>query len=342
MGAIVRLPADLSRTDTLGLGVILLWLAWSVTAALLSGRGLPLTSPYVISPLVAMLGVLVGRRLATPNIRREVARGLLIVVAIVALGQPLIGGPRGGPLGYANADAALAIQITALAALAAVGSIGTDRQLLITTTLLAAWTGVATLSRAGVGLLVPLLVAFGIALVHRVRHRWRPVAAGTSSIVLAAIGLVILASRDDWPTVATIAFDEARKALWSDAVTLWRESPVVGAGPGSFRGFSPLAQDLDLATAHSSILQVGAETGLIGVALFAALVAVGFLLIIEGSPSATLVASVAWSALVLHSFIDHLLEFPAVVLVAGAVVGWASATDSEKFDVAQGQGPGLR
>lgn len=336
----MRLLPALSRTDKLGLGVVLVWLAWSITAALLSGRGMPPTSPYVVSPLVAMLGVVVGRRLATPDIRHEVTRGLLILVAIVALGQQLVGGPGGGPVGYTNADAALAIQVTALAALAAVGSDRTDRRLLIATTLLAAWTGIATLSRAGVGLLVPLLIAFGIALVHRVRHRWWPVAAGAASIVLAAAGLLALASRDDWPTVAHVAFDEARKALWSDAFTLWRESPIIGSGPGSFRGFSPLAQDPDLATAHSSILQVGAETGLIGVVLFAALVAVGFLLIIKGCASATLVASVAWSALVLHSFIDHLLEFQAVVLVAGAVVGWASATESEEFDVAQGQGPG--
>ena len=39
----------------------------------------------------------------------------------------------------------------------------------------------------------------------------------------------------------------------------------------------------------------------------------------------TITQTAAWSALAVHSMIDHLYEFPIVVVLAGAVIGWAGA-----------------
>ena len=42
-------------------------------------------------------------------------------------------------------------------------------------------------------------------------------------------------------------------------------------------------------------------------------------------PAATLIAAAALSVLLIHSFVDHLLEFPPVMLILGAVLGFATA-----------------
>jgi O-antigen ligase len=121
---------------------------------------------------------------------------------------------------------------------------------------------------------------------------------------------------------------------------LWADHPIIGAGPGAFQEFTPLGRDTDTASAHSSVLQVGAETGWVGVALFALLALAGLLWAGRGVPAYAVVASAAWTALLVHSFVDHLLDFPAIVLTAGVVIGWAGASrGSEELDVPHGQRP---
>ena len=63
--------------------------------------------------------------------------------------------------------------------------------------------------------------------------------------------------------------DAGRIELWSAAWSMFASSPIVGVGPGawpSLRAFTPISDDnlAVLATSHNSILQVLAESGVIG------------------------------------------------------------------------------
>ncbi len=151
---------------------------------------------------------------------------------------------------------------------------------------------------------------------------WQPVSTGRQPVVTA--------------------LDPARQVLWSDALSLWSAHPLTGGGPGAFVEYSRLGGDTDTASAHSSILQVGAETGSIGVVLFALFLVAGLLWATRGAAPDAVVGVVAWIALVVHSFTDHLLEFAPIVIAAGLAVGWAGATRSEELDVSEGEPPGLR
>lgn len=344
-----RLVSRLSPMDRVGLALVVVWIVWAATTSLINGRLLSPVSPYVVAPLMVALGVALGRRIAasarggggasdSTDVRR-VDAGLCVVTSVFFLWEIVRGGSGGGALGYANANAALAVQLQALVALAVIGAPAHRRRLLRVTLLGAALLGLIIGSRAGTAVALAVLVAIALALWGRVRRRWWGIAVGAAAIATAATGNIRLAGQANWPGWADLAFDETRHQLWADALELWKLHPAMGAGPGAFRQFSPLAADPDTATAHSSVLQVGAETGLVGVVLFAALIAVGFAIAAQGSAPSALVGVAAWSALGVHSFVDHLLEFPLIVLAAGLVLGWAGAHRSEQLDVGQGQRP---
>lgn len=100
-------------------------------------------------------------------------------------------------------------------------------------------------------------------------------------LALAIVALAIgCAGAWLWPLLAqrlltpTPAGTPGRAAMWQVAIDLWREHPVLGAGPGMFRRLA--AERLDVsryrpAHAHSTPLHLLAETGLLGLAAFVAL-----------------------------------------------------------------------
>lgn len=295
-----------------------------------------LPTAYLTSTLCALLGLGLGRQLAMRGSGRLSAWVLLGASGFVFLGVWWFGGPGGDPLGYANANAALAMQLAALALLAALRATGRDRSALLIAAALATLAVPATFSRAAIVLLVPLALAVTAAFLGWVRSRWWPGAVGGGVIAASAVGVVLLASR---PALQPGLFDSVRRTLWSDAFTLWARHPLTGAGPGSFRRFSDLAKDPDTAAVHSSVLQVGAEWGILGVVVLAGLIVGAFILVARGVPKATLIGSAAFTALMVHSLVDHVLEFWLVALAAGAVLGYA-ASGSEELDVSEREGPG--
>lgn len=335
----------LIRTDRAGLVLAAAFMIWAVVAGLANARLRPALSPYLLSPLAVVLGVIVGRRLPRVD-PRGVTIGITVLIAYVALHVTVRGGAGGGPLGYANANAALAVQLMALSGLLATSAEGWRRRVLLAAVAVSAAAVVITQSRTAMIVSAPLLAAVCVALVRDVRRRWWSVALGVAVIVAAATAVTVMTVRTTWPTVANEVLSTARHTLWHDALTLWSLRPVIGSGPGSFQAFSTLAKDPDTAMAHCSFLQIGAEAGAIGVALFAAIIAVGFALATRGSATATLIASGAWAALAAHSFVDHLLEYPLVVLLAGAVIGLAAARTvarpSEELHIPQGESPLVR
>lgn len=326
--------------DAVAAGAVAAWLIWVVAAAALSGRPLSPLSPYLWAPLAGVAGVVVGRVIA-PRAHRWPVGGTVAVIGLVFTVLCLTTLTPGKlPLRYANANAAMGVQLLVLAGLAALaqqplarggGTFPTRAGLggPILAFLGAVGVLVANWSQAANVVGIPVaLAALWVGSGRSGPPRWVSYVIGVTSLVGSGTAGVWLAAQPSWPAVALRALDPARKVLWGDALTLWRAHPVTGGGPGSFREASVLARDPDTATVHSSILQVGSELGLVGVALFGILLLVGLALAVRRSRPAAFVAVAGWTALGIHSFVDHLYEFTAVTFTAAVVLGWASAQNS--------------
>ncbi|MDO5499335.1 MAG: O-antigen ligase family protein [Propionibacteriaceae bacterium] len=315
----------LQRHDWVLLILPLLFIAWTWAAASLADHSLPIDSPMVWAPAALAVGVVVGRLAGWVP---RVILGALLALAVGATARSTItsgGGPLAGPLGYANANAALGIQLAALACVVAVSSGLVLRLLMLLVALGALAIPVLNTSTAAVGVSVLLIVGTIMALAGWGRRAAWPAGIGAGLTAVGAALTWFMATLSTWPAVAYQGLSEARHTLWGDAVALWKQSPLVGSGPGSFEEFSELAKDPDTTRAHSSVLQVAAESGLIGVILFAALLGAGFFVTARVSARLAWVASAALAALCLHSFTDYIFDFPALMVTAGAVVGLASA-----------------
>ena len=331
-----------TRWEAAAVGLLIVWVTWVWVAGLLAGRPLSLGSPYVVAPVALVAGVALGRTVAGRRRPGVAAAGLVIVTAVLLLAVLSTEGPAKRPIGYANANAALAVQLIGLCGLAMLGAHRPRRLVLWATTAGALAVVAANASKAALAVAVPLVAVVALMSWRPARRARWVIVASALAMATVAVGVVRLAAREQWPPAVVTALDPARQALWSDALSLWAAHPVPGAGPGAFAEYSRLGGDTDTASAHSSILQVGAETGAVGVVLFAVVILAGLLWAARGDAPDARVAAVAWTALVVHSFTDHLLEFVPVVLAAGITIGWAAATRSEELDVTKGEGPGTR
>lgn len=244
---------------------------------------------------------------------------------------------------YANAQAASGVQIMAAAGLllTSVLRIGAGtwgrpiRALLLAVSVpLAGLAGalgavLALRAQAGLVLAVLLFAVIVLALVlPSAVPRLLSFGTGVGVIGGALVVVVWLTLLPVWPRWLDDeqSLSSARHQLWRDALSLWSEHPLLGGGPGSFYDSSAIARSAaHLYAAHSSVLQVGAELGTPGVLLFLAVVMLSALIAARASRPRALIGVAAWSALAVHSMIDHLYEFPIVVVLAGAVIGWAGA-----------------
>ncbi len=321
------------------LGLLTACVVWPWVAAALSGRTPSLTSPYVTAPLVLAVGVVLGRLVATRVSPRTTVAGLVVVTVVLFLSVIWTDGPAKRPTAYANANAAVAVQVIGLTGLAMLGAGRTRKVVLWLTAAGAVAVIYANSSKAAGAVAVPLLAAIALMAWRPARRPGWAVVLGATSIAAAAAGVVLLAGRAHWPAVVVGALDPARQELWQDALGLWREHPVTGGGPGSLAAYGRLSRDPDTVAAHSSILQFGAETGWVGVVLFALLVVGGLWWVTRGRAPNAVVAAAAWTALGIHSLVDHLLEYAPVVAAAGMVLGWAGARGSEELDVPEGEPP---
>lgn len=70
-------------------------------------------------------------------------------------------------------------------------------------------------------------------------------------------------------------------------------------------------------------LQVAVELGGVGVVLLVGLYLCGLAIALRATtPAHNWVAAAAWSALAIHAFIDHLVEYWPVALATGLVLGY--------------------
>jgi len=232
------------------------------------------------------------------------------------------------PLGYENANSATATQVFALCVLALLDDRRERwRRALLTVGAAAAFAAVIKHgSLAGIATALPVAAATVWMALRPTRRSGWAAGAGLLSLGVAGAALLRLAASPTWPDALLRSLDPVRQRMWAAALDLWAAHLLIGAGPGAYVEVNPYGHDPDTMAAHSSLLQIGSELGLVGVILTVALIGGGFLLLRRGRPAHAVVAAAAWTALWVHSLVDHLFDYPALPLLAALVLGWAANT----------------
>lgn len=325
----------MGHADRVMLGLCLAWVAWVlIRAAGADALAAPETAGYLVPVAALLLGLLLGRRCGRRAVGTVLAAGLVVLAGVLLLGTGL----------YANAAAALGVQLIVAAGLlllgppsdpppaspagivvlaAALGALGL---------LLAATSQAASVLALGLA----VLVAGALARRTHLPSRW-VLGAGLGGLGAAIAAVLVLGAAPVWPDAlsANDSLSWARHELWSDALRLWAEHPLSGGGPGAFHASSGLSQGMaHLYTAHSSLLQTGSELGAVGALLLVLLLVTTTLVVARARGAGALIGTAAWTALGVHSMMDHLLEQALLVFVAGIVVGWAGAAPPRSREVA--------
>ena len=207
-----------------------------------------------------------------------------------------------------------------------------------------------TASRGGIlSAAIVTVVLLSLAPSHpRVKNRqWSFAAAGTG-VVGAAVGLTLLAVRQQ-PILRFLSSDprdpasDLRFSLWQLSLQAWQHFPLFGSGLGTFREAFRRVQPHDfnylVEFAHSDPLQLLVTGGLLGLAL-GAIAIIGFLAALfrcwrhepRREESAFMLAVFgALLALLIHGLMEFNLSIPAIpaTLACVAGFGWA-ATHAEE------------
>ena len=238
-------------------------------------------------------------------------------------------GPLDPPLGYENANAAFFYQAAAAGMMCAVAA----RSLLGRAIGVAAAIAgaVLTIATGATGAIV-LLVLFPIALLFGGSRRRIRIAATAGAVVVAFVltmttllGTVYVPGERGGTIIkiASVSLEERRLGLWRDAIDLMHDRPAFGVGPGRFSVTSEVAlSNRDARWTHNEFLQLGAETGLTGLALLVTFVGLAFFSL--GRSDGGYLAPVAVAAVmgtVVQACIDYVWHFPAVPLAAIALFG---------------------
>jgi O-antigen ligase len=273
-----------------------------------------------------VLGHLLGRQ------ARTLGPMLLLVVALgVVVASPtdiLSAAPLSGPFGYVNAKAAFFAQASLAGIMVSFGSSWpAGRAAGVISAVGFAVVVLSSASLAAVGLLVALpLVAIAVS-------AWLGVRAAVAScgvlFGIALAGTIFLGARYEAETAVLgpqRLLTERRLTLWSEAVAITAERPLFGVGPGRFQAVSPTARaDRDARWAHHEFLQLGAESGVVGLLLLAGVFVWGFARLSLGPDTVTALGAAALAALGIHACLDYVLHFAPVPLAGALLVGAATS-----------------
>jgi putative inorganic carbon (HCO3(-)) transporter len=180
---------------------------------------------------------------------------------------------------------------------------------LVVLTLGFVWSG----SRGG---FIALFVVVGFIVLRfsAIPLRWR-----LSATALVAVILLATASDQYWQQMGTITSEtdynhtseSGRLQIWSRGIGYMLQNPVLGLGPGNFQTaegtLSPLAERQQFGIGvrwnapHNSFVQIGAELGIPGVALYIAMIASAFLAL-RGSAALTPALTASLLGFVVGSF----------------------------------------
>lgn len=315
--------------DLLGILWVGAFVAWTVVSAAVKGAD---PAPQLAVLTVATAAYVAGR--ARGRERPVFVAGAIVIsilVVTVLSGPSAVSGGASEPLGYANANGALFTLGVAAAAIIAV--VANEEQVrrpagVLAVVLLAL--AAATMSAAATILSAAvLLVAFAV---HRV-GRWVVLTGPLLAVSAVATTIVLAFTHDPRPLQALErGLSERRTILWHEALEMISDNPVLGLGPGMFSETSPTAlREEDAAWAHSAYLQIGAETGVVGLVLFLVLLlwAFGALYRSHQDIRLIIIAAAGMTAVAVHAAIDYLAHFPGVVAVAALLIGLGSSRQTQ-------------
>jgi O-antigen ligase len=317
-----RRSASADRLDRVGPIVLVGFVAIQFIAGLTSaGDPIPQIGIALGSAFVLVLSAIISRR-SRWVVPAVVVAGMALYA--VARSSILIGGPHLAPLGYSNAAASLFLLGAAAALMLSLRSSHPAGRIA---------GGVAYLPFASIPWLngsdsaAVLVVLLVVALLPRRERHVRWLIAGSAALVATAVttvaGLGAAYRISPFAGPLTDALSARRFQLWAEAVTIFADRPFLGVGPGRFRDVSPTAiSDSDTIWPHNEFLHFAAESGIFGVVAFSALVAWCFLRLRHGTGDrGTAVSAVALAAVLVHATIDYILHFPAIPIVAAALLG---------------------
>jgi O-antigen ligase len=287
----------------------------------------------VVATLVAALGGFVITRVLANDFGWAVCGAVAVLIALAAsafvsdLGAD---GPLMGPLGYTNASAALYLQGTVAASMAAVAA--PNRALRVVGAVLAAALAVETVVAGSNAGSLLLLLPIAALLVRKDTAVRRLIGVFLGVFLLAFMFTFIIGAtwgdgRSGFSRVIEESLSARRPELWHDAIALTSQHPLVGVGPGRFREESPVAaQDAGSSWAHNEFLQQGAEGGLPAMFLALSMFVWGFIRLLSIAPGQMAgLAAASLASLGIQACIDYVLHFPvlpiAVAVLVGAAVG---------------------
>ncbi|GAA3047547.1 O-antigen ligase family protein [Streptomyces glomeratus] len=326
-------------SDAAGVLLLAACAAWSlITAAAHGGR----PEGILLAVLAVTAGYASGRIFGALLPVAAPAVGALLGVGFAIAAPHAMPGPQPlAPLGHSGAVAALLTLSSGAACCAAWAARGPAPQFALRLSV----PGIAGVA-AALGSMTGLVASIGVLLysltADRTRHRARVLTVFALVATLVTAATWAMAGNVTPGAPSALLEDQLgghRVLLWRDALTLAREHPALGAGPGLFGELSPVAAQslLPDGKPHSAPLQQAAEQGLIGLALLTA-VFCWFLHALRRTQRPTpiaLTAGAALTALAVIASVGDALSFTAVTAGAGMLAGIATARP-----LWDGEGPG--
>jgi O-antigen ligase len=125
------------------------------------------------------------------------------------------------------------------------------------------------------------LVAMLMVLTYQIRRVRPSVALAVVVAALAAVPLLPESFTDRMSSIVNPDEDptgsrQARKDLLREGFRAFRENPIVGLGAGQFQNYEPDKRSVPWRETHNAVLQVAAEMGIVGVAVFVTIILCGF------------------------------------------------------------------
>ena len=316
---------------------LLVWLAWSWITLLWSpdaGFGF---AQFRATRVLLWIPVLWPLRMQWTHLVRAILIGTLIM-ALIQASQLAIGRPEshfglGAGLTTPTQTGLWAAVALSFWLILVVSSTAARAGMLLVPTMIGGLSLVWSATRASiVGLMVELLIA---NLVLALTSRGWARRAGISCVVGAAIlaGAWLLAGSalqrkvetaisETRSVVAggTTATGEQRLAMWKMAFAGWKHAPIAGVGMGGIPSIAATTTvtnpDIDMHTVtmiHSTYLQILTETGVIGLALFA-----------------------AFMTLLFRDVLRSVWERPMLVASFGALIVWFVAAGFDGYQYSGG------
>jgi O-antigen ligase len=336
-GSVAPAAHPLTPARTIGgtAGFLGLALLWTFVAAAISGG-----SPFGVAGVLAASAATVVAASAVPPPDRWIIPAAVVAAAgvlAIASGRDVVSPrPLGGPFSYANATGAFYLQ-AAIAGLmlASIAPSAWGRRAGAAAAAVAAVIVPAAGSTAATGLLVLPVAAYFVGRTAPERPaNGRLAIVGMGALLALAVGgsVVVGATAPPGSARGGRVVDERRQSLWHDALTLIRDDPLTGVGPGRFATESPVARsDADARWAHNGFLQFGAETGVPGLLLLLAafLCAIAGLARRQGPDVVTLLGAAALVAFGIGASLDYLMHFPVLTVTVAGLTGTALSRINE-------------